>query len=180
MIKALKLLALPALILSLAAMWPVQSDAQRPGAGLNLNGRPVRGTHALRTGFTPDPWDFRLTAGGGRNPVDLATQNITGCSRGYVTARPDFRFNFGAGESFELLRFYVTSRADSLLLINEPNGNYKCNDDHGRSGWGESLMPAIDYNNPPAGRYDIWIGTYERQRNQPAVLHITELDSNHP
>ena len=160
------------------AFYPVVSDAQ--GGGLILNGRPHRGTHTLRTGFTPDPWDFALTAGGGRTPFDLSTMRLPNCPRGYTTRRPDFRFNFAAGQTFPLQRFYVTSQADALLIINEPNGQYRCNDDHGHSGWGNGLMPSIDYTNPPSGRYDIWIGTYNLDAHQPAVLHITELDSNHP
>ena len=141
---------------------------------------PVRGTHTLTTGFMPDPWGFPLTAGGGRNPVELSTLGIPGCPQGFVTQAPDFRFNFAAGSTFSLLRFYVVSNADALLLINEPNGSYRCNDDHGHSDWGNSLMPAIDYHNPPAGRYDIWVGTFNRSNNNPAILNITELESNHP
>jgi len=160
------------------ALYPVASDAQ--GGGLILNGRPHRGTHTLRTGFTPDPWQFPLTAGGGRTPFDVSQLNLSHCPRGFVTRRPDFRFNFASGSTFELLRFYVTSDADALLLINEPNGQYSCNDDHGHSDWGNGLMPAIDYHNPPSGRYDIWIGTYNNTSHQPAVLNITELESNHP
>jgi hypothetical protein len=177
-------LILGALLALAAVVWqvaPGDSSAQRR---LNLNGRPNYGTHGLRTGFTPDPWPFRITAGGGRNPVSLADLGIAGCPQGFVTPQPDFRFNFGAGQSFNLLRFYVIThnQADAVLLINEPNGTYRCNDDHGHSEWGDGnrLMPAIDYNNPPAGRYDIWVGTYQPSARNPGTLYVTELDSNHP
>ena len=155
---------------------------------LDFNARANFGGGALRTGFTPDPWPFRLTAGGGRNPVDVASLNIrdsvTGepCTRSFVTRRPDFHFNFQAGTTFELLRFYVVTEngADATLVINEPGTGWRCNDDHHREGWGNSLMPAIDFRNPPPGRYDIWVGTFDQSRNNRAQLFVTELDSNHP
>jgi len=155
---------------------------------LDYNARSNHGGGELRTGFTPDPWPFRLTAGGGRNPVNVADLNIRDsvsgdrCGRSFVTRRPDFHFNFAAGTTFQLLRFYVITEnnADATLVINEPNGHWRCNDDHRRSEWGRPLMPVIDFHNPPAGRYDIWVGTYDASANNPATLYVTELDSNHP
>jgi hypothetical protein len=166
--------------------------------GLSLRGRPVcvdanasrtnfgcrgRTGCALRTGFTPDPWTFRLTAGGGRDPINVESLNLrdarsgTACSRSFITARPDFRFTFSAGTSFPLLRFYVVTGngSDATLLVNTPDGTWACNDDsHG------GLMPTIDFNNPQPGRYDVWVGTYDGSSRNPAVFHVTELQSNHP
>jgi hypothetical protein len=163
--------------------------AWRAAAGiLDYNAAANFGGGALRTGFTPDPWGFPLTAGGGRNPVDVASLNIVDavsgqpCGRSFVTRRPDFHFTFAAGTTFPLLRFYVITEngADATLLINQPNTQWRCNDDHGRSDWGNRLMPAIDFHNPDAGRYDIWVGTFNATRNNRAQLFVTELDSNHP
>jgi len=155
---------------------------------LDYNARANAGGGVLRTGFRPDPWPFRLTAGGGRNPVNVADLNIrdsvTGdaCGRSFVTRRPDFHFNFAAGTTFPLLRFYVVTAnsSDATLIINEPSGQWRCNDDHHREGWTNPLMPVIDFHNPGAGRYDIWVGTYDASANNPAVLNVTELDANHP
>ncbi|MBL8603600.1 MAG: hypothetical protein JNK72_16870 [Myxococcales bacterium] len=155
---------------------------------LDINGRANFGGGRLTTGFTPDPWQFPLTAGGGRNPIDVASLNIRDdvsgapCTRANVTRRPDFHFNFTAGTTFPTLRFYVVTEngADATLLINEPNGHWRCNDDHHVEGWGNALMPALDFHNPPAGRYDIWVGTFDASRNNRAALYVTELDSNHP
>lgn len=137
----------------------------------------------VRTGFTPDPMTFRLSAGGGRDPIDVSTLNLhdasdnSACGRSFVTARPDFRFTFAAGDRFPLLRFYVLTRngADATLLVNTPDAHWRCNDDSygGR-------MPTIDFANPRPGRYDVWVGTYEGSRRNPATFHVTELDSNHP
>lgn len=155
---------------------------------LDYNARANFGGGRLTTGFTPDPWTFALTAGGGRNPVNVTDLNmrdsVSGepCGRSFVTRRPDFHFNFTAGTTFPLLRFYVITgnNSDATLVINEPNGHWRCNDDHHREGWGNNLMPTIDFANPPAGRYDIWVGTYDASSHNPATLHVTELDSNHP
>ncbi|MDO9015426.1 MAG: hypothetical protein Q8S73_35345 [Deltaproteobacteria bacterium] len=155
---------------------------------LDFNARANFGGGRLTTGFTPDPWTFPLTAGGGRNPVNVADLGIRdsvsgeACGRSFVTRRPDFHFNFTAGTTFPLLRFYVLTQnnSDATLVINEPGGRWRCNDDHHREGWGNNLMPTIDFANPPAGRYDIWVGTYDASSHNPAVLHVTELDSNHP
>lgn len=165
------------------------AGAQRRGRfPLDYNARANYGSHTLRTGFTPDPWGFRITAGGGRNPVDVATLGLadstTGqaCGRSYVTRRPDFHFTFRAGTTFQLVRFYVTTDtgADATLLINQPDTRWRCNDDHGNSAWGNRLMPVINFTNPAAGRYDIWVGTYDATARNPATLFVTELDSNHP
>lgn len=161
-------------------------DAQR--FPLDFNARPNFGGGALRTGFTPDPWGFPLTAGGGRNAVNVADLGLTDadngrpCGRSFVTRRPDFNFTFQAGNSFPLIRFYVVTGngADATLLINQPDTRWRCNDDHGRQGWGNPLMPAIDFRNPPSGRYDIWVGTYDASSRNPATLYVTELDRNHP
>ena len=155
---------------------------------LDFNARANFGGGRLTTGFTPDPWTFPLTAGGGRNPVNVLDlgirDSVSGeqCGRSFVTRRPDFHFNFTAGTTFPLLRFYVLTQnnSDATLVINEPNGHWRCNDDHHRDGWGNNLMPVIDFANPPAGRYDIWVGTYDASSHNPAILHVTELDSNHP
>ena len=155
---------------------------------LDFNARANFGGGRLTTGFTPDPWTFPLTAGGGRNPVNVADlgmrDSVSGeqCGRSFVTRRPDFHFNFTAGTTFPLLRFYVVTgnNSDATLVINEPSGHWRCNDDHHHEGWGNALMPTIDFANPPAGRYDIWVGTYDASSHNPAILHVTELDSNHP
>lgn len=69
---------------------------------------------------------------------------------------------------------------DATLVIHEPKGHWRCNDDHHRAGWEHPLMPTIDFHNPPGGRYDIWVGTYDATANNPATLFVTEREGNHP
>jgi hypothetical protein len=155
---------------------------------LDYNARANFHNGTLTTGFTPDPWPFALSAGGGRNPIDVASLGIRDavsgdqCTRSSVTRRPDFHFTFAAGTTFPLLRFYVVTGngADATLLINGANGEWRCNDDHHHDGWGNNLMPVVDFHNPPAGRYEIWVGSYDASHGNPAQLFVTELDSNHP
>lgn len=156
-------------------------DANAPRSNFGCRGGRV--ACDVRTGFTPDPMQFRLSAGGGRDPIDVSTlglhdaQDNSACGRAFITPRPDFRFTFAAGDRFPLLRFYVKTRngADATLLVNTPDAHWRCNDDSygGR-------MPTIDFHNPQPGRYDVWVGTYEGSRRNPATFHVTELDSNHP
>ncbi len=156
-------------------------------AQLDYNGQANFGGGELTSGFTPDPWAFPLTAGGGRNPLNVADLRMrdsatgTACSRPFVTRRPDFHFFFNASTVFSLLRFYVftTNGADATLVIREPNGHWRCNDDHGRSGWEYPRMPSLDFRQPPAGRYDIWVGTVDATANNPAQLYVTEVDAHH-
>lgn len=162
--------------------------AQRAAATLNFNADSNFGGAALRTGFTPEPWGFRLTAGGGSDAINVAElglrDDVTGqpCTQAFVTRRPDFHFTFEAGNTFSMVRFYVVTEnnADATLLINQPDTRWRCNDDHGQPGWGNPTMPVIDFHNPMSGRYDIWVGSYDRSAHNPATLFVTELNSNHP
>lgn len=142
---------------------------------------PTFGATELHAGFTPDPWTQTLTAGGGSNPQNVSELGYTDAVDGtpcigFVTRSPDFRFNYTAA-GMSLLRFYVQTQngADAMLLVNDPNASWRCNDDsHG------TLMPAIDFANPISGQYDVWVGTYDGTSHNPATFYITELDSNHP
>lgn len=187
--RAIGSIGLAASLVLVSALAPSDADAQRrPRFPLDYNARANYGGGTLRTGFTPDPWGFPLTAGGGSNAVNVGdlglTDSVTGnpCGRSFVTRRPDFHFTFQGGESFNLIRFYVVTQngADATLLINQPNTQWRCNDDHGHGDWGNALMPAIDFTHPQSGRYDIWVGTFDASSHNPATLFVTELDSNHP
>ncbi|MCA9608093.1 MAG: hypothetical protein KC619_20935 [Myxococcales bacterium] len=175
-------------LLGVAVALPQGADAQGGRFPLDYNARSNFGGGSLRTGFTPDPWPFPLTAGGGRNAVNVATLGLRdavsgeACGQSFVTRRPDFHFTFVAGQTFPMVRFYVVTSngADATLLINQPNTQWRCNDDHHHAGWGNALMPSIDFTNPQSGRYDIWVGTYDASSRNPANLYVTELDGNHP
>ncbi|MBL4811105.1 MAG: peptidase S1 [Rhodobacteraceae bacterium] len=125
--------------------------------------QPYFGQIDLYAGFTPDPYVRNVTAGG--------TQNMQNCFSngysGYVTSRPDFDLYWHGGSA--QLTIAIQSRADAILLINAPDGSWHYSDDY------RGTDPAIVFNNPMEGLYDIWIGSYDGSRRNPARLIFTEL-----
>lgn len=105
----------------------------------------------LITGFTPDPASFPLQAGG----YLLASDAQDGCA-GFVAEAPDVRITYEAGDDYPL-RIYVEGDADTTLLVNQPDGQWLCNDDRVDG----DLNPEIMLDRPLTGQYDIWVGTYE-------------------
>ena len=140
--------------------------AALPAAAQDFNANPNYGTLNLESGFTPDPRVVPLRAGG-----DLDAAGINTACRGYITRAPDVRINYTAG-SLPLI-ISVAADADTTLVINAPDGNWHCDDDGGVNG----LNPAVRFNNPRSGRYEIWVGTYQSGATQPAQLHVSELSS---
>ncbi|MEA1940654.1 MAG: hypothetical protein U9P68_00250 [Pseudomonadota bacterium] len=134
------------------------------GSGLDFTLDSNFGGVALEGGFTPDPYMVDLLAGG---PLEAQEAADPSC-RGYVTEAPDFELQFEPGA----LDLFISalSEADTTLVINDPAGNWVCNDD-GAGG----LNPGIRFETPRAGTYDIWVGTYWSGEGQPAQLAISEL-----
>lgn len=66
----------------------------------------------------------------------------------------------------------VNSSTDTTLVINGPDGGWYCDDD---SGIGTN--PSIRWERPPAGQYDIWVGTWGSTSLREAELLISELYS---
>jgi hypothetical protein len=123
--------------------------------------QPSFGQIELKAGFANDPAAYNVTAGG--------TTDVSGCisgTAGFVTTRPDFDL-YWSGQSSQLT-IAVESNADAVLLVNDPNGNWYYSDDYRGSN------PAIVFSNPAEGLYDIWIGSYDGSRRNPAVLIFTE------
>lgn len=116
----------------------------------------------LNAGFEPDPWRKRVTAGGTIN----LERCISGAS-GFVTRRPDFDL-YWDGHSDQLI-IAVESNADAVLLVNAPDERWYYDDDSRGSN------PVIVFRNPQPGLYDIWIGSYDGSRRNPANLVFTEL-----
>lgn len=125
------------------------------------------GTVTLRAGFRPDPHRISMRAGG-----TIDAQNIASNCRGFVTRAPDVELNYTSGSLPLILS--VDSQSDTTLVVNGPDGRWYCDDDGGTG----SLNPALRFNNPQTGTYDIWVGTYSSGASQPARLDISELYSN--
>jgi hypothetical protein len=136
---------------------------------LDLSLPPQHGSHSLTSGFIPDPYTVPVT-GGGRIDVSY----LGGPCRGHTSRPPDFRLNYTKG-AHPLLRFYYKGSGDAVMVINDPVGNYYCNDDSF-----STSKPTLDFSSPKSGRYDIWIGTYGPGSLAIGTLFVTENSGNHP
>ena len=128
----------------------------------NWEAPPTYGTQNLTNNFQPDPVVVPVLAGG----ADEVTRR--GCSGFIHGAAPDVDLNYVAGNGLPL-NIYVTSSADTTLLVFTPELEWICNDDtHGTN-------PVITLASPPSGNYNIWVGNYDGTETPKANLHISEI-----
>lgn len=126
-------------------------------------GSPHFGTVDLTEGFLPDPWNRSVTAGGQN---EISNCGVGGW--GWTARRPDYRVQYRSSGA-SALTFIIQSNVDTVLLINDPFGNWHFDDDGG-----QGLGGALRFPNASAGQYDIWIGSYNRGSGIPATLQISE------
>jgi hypothetical protein len=143
-------------LLALFAAATTDAAAQDPG------GDPTYGDISLDAGFSPDPWEMELTAGGSIS-VDKGN-----CSYGEVADNPDVDLYWDRSGS--TLYIYVIAGDDTTLLVNMPNAHWRCDDDSFGDG-----NPILSIRKAPSGLYDIWVGTYADEMI-PATLYISEFD----
>ena len=145
------------------------ADAINHGLALDVNGEPHFGTHRLRAGFTPDPHEISITAGGS---VDVSY--LRGDCVGHASLRPDAQLFWSGRSDYITFRFLPDQDGDdTTLIINAPDGSWHCNDD----AYSGTLDPALTFNNPAEGRYDIWVGTYHDGEFISGKLIVTELET---
>ncbi len=137
------------------------------GAVPDYSAAPAYGTVTLSAGFTPDPRVIALQSGGG-----IPASNVSSSCNGYIARAPDVRLNYRAGNTYPLI-LSVSSSTDTTLVVNGPGGEWYCDDDGGVNG----LNPALRFNSPRSGQYDIWVGTYSGAQTHAARLHISEVES---
>lgn len=148
---------------------PCPAPTPNPQPTLNYSLPSNYGSTSLTSGFVPDPFQVGITSGGSVNVSYLGS----GCA-GFATQAPDFSVNYTNG-AFPTLRFYFVGNGDSTMVVNAPNGVYRCNDDS----FG-TLNPTIDYASPSSGRYDVWIGSFSSGQFISGTLNVTESTGNHP
>jgi hypothetical protein len=122
----------------------------------------------IKEGFLSDPRVHNVTAG---DSLDLGKcTSLRG--KGWITKRPDFVVNYKtkSGPSAFTLTFRIESSADTVLLINGPDGRWHFDDDGGKG-----LNARMRFQKAPPGRYDIWVGTYSSKPSK-AKLVISELE----
>jgi len=136
--------------------------ASGPNVGLDA----AFGNVVLATGFAPDPYRMDIISGG-----QFSAGNVMQGCAGWIAEAPDVQLTFTAGTLPLIIS--AASETDTTLLINDPHGNWHCNDDGGNAG----LNPAVTFNNAASGVYDIWIGSYSEGNSATASLSISELYS---
>lgn len=123
------------------------------------------GRVTLESGFTPDPHETALTAGG---PV--AASSVSGDCIGRIARRPSVSLRYNDAGDLPLI-ISATSEADTTLVIRAPDRSWHCNDD-GPNG----LNPVVRFDTPASGRYQIWVGTFAEDGATPAAtLFISEI-----
>jgi protease YdgD len=112
---------------------------------------PTFGVVSLQSGFSPETNWISLLAGGDVRS-EYTDWNLNIRCAGYFADAPDFRVFFTPDD--DPLSFYVEARDDTVLLVNTPDGEWHCNDDF------SGLNPALTFETPLEGQYDIWVGTF--------------------
>ena len=141
-------------VLSFAALATVSAAAQDASLPASF------ATLELSNGFTPDPTEVSVVAGG------AVQVTAPGCS-GYIADAPDVELTYAAG-SWPLNIYYIGD-GDATLVINGPDGSWICNDD------ANGFNPAVSIATPGSGVYDIWVGTYAANGGVSGTLKISEV-----
>lgn len=123
-------------------------------SALDQQADPLYGQLNLAAGFSPDPVELELVAGGGSviNTTDINNDYCVG----HINAdQADVVINYAAGNG----PLYVSLDAaeDTTLVILDPAGQLHCNDD----GPGLGLNAGLVFDSPQSGSYRVWAGTYE-------------------
>ncbi|GJM13376.1 MAG: hypothetical protein DHS20C12_17790 [Pseudohongiella sp.] len=136
----------------------------------NLDSEPLFGSVSLQAGFSSTPFTVEVSPGG----EDVVSGVGNDCY-GYIrNAQPDFVLSYQAGES--PLGVFALSDLDITMAINDPAGNWHCNDD---SSFLSGTNSGIQFDNPQSGDYQIWVGRYGVGSESIAtMLAITEVDES--
>lgn len=124
-----------------------------PVLAQDIAGTALNGSKTLSTGFLPDPFVIGIEPGGETDVTHLGAE-----CKGYIYgAAPDFELVLDTATS--MIGIFVAASMDTTLVINDPSGDWLCNDDSAEAG---GANPGIAIQNPEQGTYDIWVGTYEK------------------
>jgi hypothetical protein len=136
--------------------------------GLNPRRSANFGSVSLRAGFIPDPYRVEMISGGSVDVDDFFTADSSSDCRGYASSAPDFELRW-SGNSHRL-EFDFDGRGDTVMIINDPLGNWYCDDDDG-----PGLDPELSFSYPRVGTYDIWIASYSPDDFIVGTLEISEI-----
>ena len=131
----------------------------------DVNASPAYGSTSLGAGFQPDPRSVAVQAGGA-----ISANTLDAYCSGFISHQPSHNLEYSAGD-YELF-LSAASDADTVLVVNAPDGSWHCNDDAP----GQGLNAGISFAEPQSGLYNIWVGSLDFGGGyEPAMLHMSEL-----
>lgn len=148
----------------------VALQAANTASAQNLDSEPLFGSVSLEAGFSSTPYTIEVSPGG-----EDDTQSLGSACNGYIRfAQPDFELNYVAGDN--PLGVFALSDLDITMAINDPAGNWHCNDD---SAYLSGTNSGIQFNAPLSGGYQIWVGSFGiGAESIITLLAITEVDES--
>ena len=152
---------LQSILAPLSLFLPLGATAQDPCSN------PSFGDVSLVSGFEPDPHTVSIYAGGG---VDLSAPRLVDCV-GFVSDAPNYRVIYDSDNQQRPLSFFAESESDTVLLVNDSDGEWYCNDDYSDE---LGLASGLDFPAPQSGVSDIWVDSYEDEFSS-ATPYVTEL-----
>lgn len=139
------------------------ADSYANSGSLDMTAEPAFGRADLVANFQPDPHQVDIVAGG-----SISISSVSDQCPGSVASAPDYRVNYDGNGSMRLT-FTFVSDEDTVLLINDPQGYWYCDDDSGGD-----LDPRLPFDRAASGIYDIWVGTIGGQMAH-GTLSVTEI-----
>ena len=154
----------------IGGLFALSCFASAPIAAQNMSATPLYGTVDLEGGFSPDPHVVVVQAGGSDSAAGLG-----GDCTGFINnQQPDYDLNYAA--STYQLGIFVSGSVDTTLVVNDPNGDWHCNDDYSPAG---DTNPGLIFLKPRSGNYNIWVGTYKSEGNNTRVkLVLSEREED--
>jgi hypothetical protein len=121
---------------------------------------------SLSPKFSPDPTELKGAGGGSVAAKEIAglAETPTGGCLGFMNADPNHTIELKA--FFSYLSIQVQSAQDTTIVVTGPGGTW-CNDDFQdkNAGLEGQWLP---------GTYQVWVGTYNRDKSTPYTLRISE------
>lgn len=116
----------------------------------------------LNAGFPLDPFLVSVNGGG-----ELDASMLGGKCHGFINGSPTMTVNW-TGKA-DRVRVFTYSDSDPVLVIQSPDGKFACADDTSTL----ALDSQIEITNPPAGKYNIWVGSAAPKQLLPTILVLT-------
>ncbi|MBE9116517.1 hypothetical protein IQ249_11460 [Lusitaniella coriacea LEGE 07157] len=153
--------------LALVALGGIASGFLNGGRAIAQPSPPIFENVTVSPQFSPDPISVRGISGGSL-PARSASnrdETATGPCVGFIDRPPDHTLTLTA--FFDFLSVEVESSEDTTMVVQGPGGVW-CNDDIA----GKNPGIAGQWQ---AGPYQLWIGSYQKDKYHPYVLRITQI-----